>query len=231
MAAREHAVVANHVDARRRDEGAKAGEEAVGAHVGMGGAGASGALEMHTDTEMSSGGKMGAVIKTDRIRAWRPRCLTVLVSASVFLLAACALESPEGSTSDKSDVVRTAILDEQPVTYSLDVTSSGSPIENTMVTIEVTVRSVPIGVPTTWWMRCDNPGNPEAPDEAWVHAPDDITLHWWSVDSPFETRCEFTIQNEDPPDDAAVEWEAQAGLFWWGRRTAELELTVSEIEG
>ena len=49
MVAGEYAVVAGHVEAGRRDQGAKAGEELVGVHVGMGGAAAPGSLERDAD--------------------------------------------------------------------------------------------------------------------------------------------------------------------------------------
>jgi len=49
MVAGEHAVVAGHVEAGRRDQGAEAGEELVGVHVGVGGAAAPGRLEGDAD--------------------------------------------------------------------------------------------------------------------------------------------------------------------------------------
>jgi hypothetical protein len=49
MVAGEHAVVARHVEAGRRDQGAEAGEELVGVHVGVGGAAAPGRLERDAD--------------------------------------------------------------------------------------------------------------------------------------------------------------------------------------
>lgn len=49
MVAGEHAVVASHVEARRRDQGAEAGEELVGVHVGVGGGAAPGRLEGDAD--------------------------------------------------------------------------------------------------------------------------------------------------------------------------------------
>ena len=44
MVAGEHTVIAGHVEAGRRNQGAQAGEELVGVHVGVGGAAAPGAL-------------------------------------------------------------------------------------------------------------------------------------------------------------------------------------------
>jgi hypothetical protein len=49
MVAGEHTVIAGHVEAGRRDQGAEAGEELVGVHVGVGGAAAPGRLEGDTD--------------------------------------------------------------------------------------------------------------------------------------------------------------------------------------
>jgi len=45
----EHAVIAGHVEAGRRDQGAEAGEELVGVHVGVGGAAAPVRLERDAD--------------------------------------------------------------------------------------------------------------------------------------------------------------------------------------
>ena len=49
MVAGEHAVIAGHVEAGRRNQGAEAGEEMVGVHVGVGGGAAPGRLEGDTD--------------------------------------------------------------------------------------------------------------------------------------------------------------------------------------
>ena len=49
MVAGEHAVVAGHVEAGWRDQGAEAGEELVGVHVGVGDAAAPRGLEGHAD--------------------------------------------------------------------------------------------------------------------------------------------------------------------------------------
>jgi hypothetical protein len=49
VVAGQHAVIAGHVEAGRRNQGAEAGEELVGVHVGVGGVAAPGRLEGDTD--------------------------------------------------------------------------------------------------------------------------------------------------------------------------------------
>ena len=49
MVAGEHTVVAGHVEAGGRNQGAEAGEELVDIHVGVGGAATSGGLERDAD--------------------------------------------------------------------------------------------------------------------------------------------------------------------------------------
>jgi hypothetical protein len=60
----EHAVVARHVEAGRRDQGAEAGEELAGVHVGVGGAAAPERLE--GDVDAAAGERRDGVVGEGR---------------------------------------------------------------------------------------------------------------------------------------------------------------------
>jgi len=80
MTAGEHAEVAGHVKAGRRDEGAQPSEEFLGGHVGVGGTAAPGGLEVDAHAAVREGlhgvmGERGAEeYASNRLRiAFEPR--------------------------------------------------------------------------------------------------------------------------------------------------------------
>jgi len=81
MVAGEHAVIAGHVEAGRRDQGAEAGEELVGVHVGVGGAAAPGRLE--GDTDAAAGERRDGVVGEGRAQEVAADSLELLAVAAV----------------------------------------------------------------------------------------------------------------------------------------------------
>jgi hypothetical protein len=81
MVAGEHAVVAGHVEAGRRNQGAEAGEELVGVHVGVGGAAAPGRLER--DADAAAGERRDGVVGEGRAQEVAADSLELLAVAAV----------------------------------------------------------------------------------------------------------------------------------------------------
>jgi hypothetical protein len=81
MVAGEHAVIARHVEAGRRNQGAEAGEELVGVHVGVGGAAAPGRLER--DTDAAAGERRDGVMGEGRAQEVAADSLELLAVAAV----------------------------------------------------------------------------------------------------------------------------------------------------
>jgi len=77
----EHAVIAGHVEAGRRDQGAEAGEELVGVHVGVGGAAAPGRLER--DADAVAGERGDGVVGEGRAQQVAADSLELLAVATV----------------------------------------------------------------------------------------------------------------------------------------------------
>ncbi len=71
MVAGEHAVIASHVETGGRDQGAEAGEELVGVHVGVGGAAAPGRLE--GDADAAAGERRDGVMGEGRAQLESPQ--------------------------------------------------------------------------------------------------------------------------------------------------------------
>jgi hypothetical protein len=81
VVAGEHAVVAGHVEAGRRDQGAEAGAELVGVHVGVGCAAASRGLE--GDTHAAAGERGDGVVGEGRAEQVATDSLELLAVAAV----------------------------------------------------------------------------------------------------------------------------------------------------